>query len=165
MSHSADPLRVAFLEDHRHLTRGLVALLHALDEGDDVEARRQAELLDRNVGPHMAFEEQAFYPTLRELLPERVPDLYEEHDAGQEVVRRLLVDPREGPLDASERHALAGEVRTMLAHAEACGTLLSHLDGLSQERRRALLETLLELRRQGIRWTELPEPPITTGEE
>ncbi len=161
MPHATDPLGAAFLEDHRHLTRGLVALLHALEEGDDTEARSQAELLDRKVGPHMAFEEQAFYPTLRELLPSGVTHLYEEHDVGRHAVQRLVAEAGRGPLSDAERRTLAEEVRAMLAHAEGCGTLLSHLDGLPQERRIALLERLLDLRRQGIRWTELPENPGT----
>ena len=44
----------------------------------------------------------------------------------------------------------------MLEHAEGCGTLLSHLEGLAPERLERLMAALLELRSQGIRWTELP---------
>jgi hypothetical protein len=110
----------------------------------------------------MAFEEQAFYPTLRELLPSGVAHLYEEHDVGRHAVQRLVAEAGAGPLDDAERQALAEEVRVMLAHAEGCGTLLSHLDGLSRQRRLALLETLLDLREQSIRWTELPEASRTS---
>jgi hypothetical protein len=47
---------------------------------------------------------------------------------------------------------------TMLDHAVGCGTLLSHLDGLPEAGKKELLDQLLELRRRGVRWTELDHP-------
>jgi hypothetical protein len=152
-----NPLQEAFLEDHRHLTRGLGGILGALERGDDAAARREADVLDRNVGPHMAFEEQVFYPELSRILGvEHVAHLYEDHDAGKQAVQKLLEGAGTGALSEIERAELLSDLQGMLEHAEGCGTLLSHLEGLAPERLERLMAALLELRSQGIRWTELP---------
>jgi hypothetical protein len=152
-----NPLQRAFLEDHRHLTRGLTNIVGSLERGDEAGARREADILDRNVGPHMAFEEQVFYPELSRILgPEPVSHLYEDHDVGKHAVQKLLEGAGAGTLGEQERTELLADLRGMLEHAEGCGTLLSHLEGLRPERLERLMAALVELRSQGIRWTELP---------
>ncbi len=155
-----NPLQRAFLEDHRHLTRGLTNIVGALERGDEAGARREADILDRNVGPHMAFEEQVFYPELSRILgAEPVSHLYEDHDVGKHAVQKLLEGAGAVRLGDQERAELLTDLRDMLEHAEGCGTLMSHLEGLPPERLERLRASLLELRSQGIRWTELPSSP------
>jgi hypothetical protein len=156
MAHVSSALREAFLDDHKHLTRGLTRTLEALRKGDDSNAIQLADTMDRAVGPHMAFEETAFYPELVGILGEGfVEHLGEEHAVGQRAVKTLLDHAGGEPLAEEERKTLIEGLDTMLDHALGCGTLLSHLDGLEETRKRRLLEQLLELRQQGLRWTEL----------
>lgn len=70
MTDPSTALREAFLEDHKHLTRGLTRTLEALRDGDDASAIRLADTMDQAVGPHMAFEEEVFYPKLAGILVE-----------------------------------------------------------------------------------------------
>lgn len=142
-----------FAKDHQVLTRGLARVLDAVEEGDLDRARALADELDREAGPHIRFEEEVYYPRLRSRLGEDfVEQLYGEHDEGQEAIRSLLRS--EGPLQPDE---VAHHLRTALEHALSCGTLLSHLEGLSDEEREKMVEQLRELREQSVRWTEVEE--------
>jgi hypothetical protein len=87
---------------------------------------------------------------------EHVSHLYEDHDAGKHAVQKLLEGAGAEVLSEPERAELISDLQGMLEHAEGCGTLLSHLEGLPPERLERLMTALLELRSQGIRWTELP---------
>ncbi len=164
MTDPSTALREAFLEDHKHLTRGLTRTLEALLDGDDANAIRLADTMDQAVGPHMEFEEEVFYPKLAGILGEGfVEHLEEEHEIGQQAVKTLLSHTPGGPLTEEERMGLIESLDTMLDHAVGCGTLLSHLDGLQEKRKKRLLEQLLEFRRLGLRWTELDHrrhPPL-----
>ncbi len=159
MTDPSTALREAFLEDHKHLTRGLTRTLEALRDGDDASAIQLADTMDRAVGPHMAFEEDVFYPKLAGMLGESfVEHLEEEHEIGQRAVKTLLSHTPEEPLTEEERMELIESLDTMLDHAVGCGTLLSHLDGLEEAGKKRLLDRLLKLRRRGVRWTELEHP-------
>jgi hypothetical protein len=159
MTDPSTALREAFLDDHKHLTRGLTRTLQALRDGDDANAIQLADTMDRAVGAHMAFEEDVFYPKLAAILGEGfVEHLEEEHEIGQQAVKTLLSHTPGEPLTEEERMELIEGLDTMLDHAVGCGTLLSHLDGLQEAGKKELLDQLLELRRRGVRWTELDHP-------
>jgi hypothetical protein len=145
-----------FLEEHRHLTRGLYQIREAL-EGDDLEAAsRQAEQLDRLVGAHMEFEEQVFYPELVDRLGGTfVSRLYEEHEEGQTAVKTLLTNPAVA-LDPTAKQQLLGQVQTALDHAISCGTLLSHIGDLDPVDEERVMQRWHEIHRRSPRWTELP---------
>ena len=68
MNSLAKELSIAFQRDHAVLGRGLHELAAALRDGDILSAKRVAAELDRDAGPHIAFEEQCFYPRMRDLL-------------------------------------------------------------------------------------------------
>jgi len=150
------PLHDAFLEDHRKLTRGLSGLIAALAAHDMPGARRTAERLDREAGPHMAFEETVFYPACERFLGEGKTDtLYDEHAEGQAAVRWLLDHEDGDRLGPADRARLLAQVRVALDHAIGCGSLLSYVERLEPAERRRMLERLLALRREGPRWTSL----------
>lgn len=150
-----NPLVDAFEEDHRHLTRGLHQLLATVRQGDAARARELAEEVDRVVGAHIDFEERVFYPQLLEHLGrDYVERLYHEHDAGKEALRTLLSAPA-GSLAPVALEKVASDLEIALEHALSCGTLLSHLDGLPQDRLERMAEKLEEARELGRRWTEL----------
>ena len=156
MAQASSALREAFLDDHKHLTRGLTRTLEALQNGDDATAIQVVDTMDRAVGPHMEFEETLFYPELVGILGEpRVEHLENEHDIGKRAVQTILSRAGGEPLAGEERKSVIASLGAMLEHALGCGTLLSHLDGLGEARKKQLLDRLLELRRRGLRWTEL----------
>ena len=159
ITHASKALREAFLEDHKHLTRGLTRTIEALRNGDDATAIQIVDAMDRIVGPHMEFEETVFYPELAEILGEPfVEHLEIEHDIGKRAVQTILGHAGGEPLGGEEREVVIASLGTMLDHAMGCGTLLSHLDGLKAAHKKELLERLLELRQRGLRWTEFERP-------
>ena len=159
MKRENNPLHEAFLEDHRQLTRGLARIRQALLDGDVGGAARMAEALDHQVGPHMEFEETVFYPELRKKLgSEFVDQLYHEHDIGRSALEALIELGPSGSLAEARRRELAQNVNTALEHAKSCGTLLSHLDYLTEEERATMLEQLLAARERGRPWTQIESP-------
>ena len=155
----SDPnLRAAFLKDHQTFTRGLSRILKALRDQDDALAVGLAEELDRDVGPHIEFEEQQFYPELKKRLDAPfVEQLYREHATGQRAIATLLDLRGAGELTADARDEVIRMLTQTMDHALSCGSLLSHLDGLGDERQADLLHELQESRNRGRRWTERPE--------
>lgn len=150
-------LAKAFLEDHRHLTRGFAGLLRAIDDNDLKESRALAEELDRRGGPHIEFEETVFYPELATAFGgDFTRGLYQEHDVAYRAVASLLARNADERLSTAERARLHQQVKTGLDHAITCGTLISHIAGLDPKRQQELLDKLLDLRRKGRRWSELP---------
>lgn len=153
-------LRAAFLEDHQHMITGLHYAVQALRRDDLPTAVRAAEALDRTAGPHIAFEEEVLYPTLREVLGERaVGRLFEEHGTGQTAVATLLGLAPESQLDSTRRDALGALLDQALEHALTCGELLVHVDALEPARHARMLESLERFRARPRRWTDRRGPP------
>lgn len=160
MTAKVDTLRTEFLEDHQHLTKGLTELLESLRGGDALQATTIARQLDRLVGPHMAFEEAVLYPELVSRLgQEFVDQLYREHALGQSAVANLVRRDESTPLTATECGVLIAQIETALDHALSCGSLLSYLTTLSDERHSEMLRQLLDKRTQGCLWSDLPVRP------
>lgn len=152
---SASQLEAAFLEDHRRLMRGLKGLLRALESTDDVSAVRLARELDEDAGPHMAFEEEVFYPRVAETRGQDFVDgLIAEHAVGQRAINALVENATSTRLTEDERNQLIEDVRLALRHALSCGTLLSEIRRSEPERERREIERLTELRDRGERWSE-----------
>ena len=164
MKSEKNPLHEAFLEDHRQLTRGLARIRQALLDEDVAGAARLASELDRQVGPHMEFEEAVFYPELRKKLgSEFVDRLDHEHDIGRAALEALIELGPSGSLTEARRGEILCSVETALEHAKSCGTLLSHLGYLDEEERAAMLEELLAARERGRPWTRVARSPIEEG--
>lgn len=159
MATKRTPLTKAFLEDHQKMTRGIARLRNAIQRNDLATAARLADELDRVAGPHIEFEEKAYYPLLVEALGEDfVERLYQEHEEGLKAVRALLRRKSDGKtLSPDQRNRLLGQIHTALEHAGTCGTLVSHLAVLDEDRQAALLEQIEEARRRQRRWTEVGE--------
>ncbi len=154
MEHSQ--LEHEFIEDHRRLTQALTRLQEAVASGTREEIRAAADELDQTAGPHVAFEEQQLYPTVaRSRGTEFQYAMEDEHDCVLQSLRELL-DLNEGQLTDEDRARLAAMLQSGVDHVVHCGTLLSHLTVLAPDQQQELLERLRDLRRQGVRWTELP---------
>lgn len=146
----------AFREDHAVLGRGFHELSALLRTGDVAGAKQRAERLDREAGSHIAFEEQAFYPVLRELLgPADADRLYREHHAGLEVLRALAALPERALLIEEERLRLLGLSEAMESHVAECGELFEVMGRIPPEKLDDLLDSLHRLRAQAPRWTDL----------
>ena len=160
------PLGHAFIEDHRHLMRGLLRLKRALQRDDLREARRIGEELDRVAGPHIRFEEEVFYPeVVRSRGGEYTDQLYEEHRIGRRLLERLRDYKDTDRLEPAEQASLVEQSQATLNHTISCGTLLSSITTLDESRQEELLAMLLDLRRRPTRWTELsgPRAPAATA--
>lgn len=148
-------LERAFVEDHKHLTRGFAEILEALETNDWPRASRAADEIDRLVGAHIEFEERFLYPEVGKVRGEAYATcLYDEHDVALDAIRALESCDPEAGLSSEEKARVARAARTGLDHAIHCGTLLSHLTTLEPSRQSALEDELLELRRRGRRWTD-----------
>lgn len=151
----ATSLSDAFVEDHRHLTRGLSATLDALEKGELATAVQMANELDQRAGPHIRFEEEFFYPDVaRSRGAGYVSQLHREHAAGRNALRALLKHGAAGHLTPDEKARIVAGLREALDHAVSCGTLLSHVTTLAGAKQQEYLDHLLQLRDMGGRWTE-----------
>lgn len=160
----SDALRQAFIEDHRILIQGLSDIRQSLAGDDLAAAVAAAGRLDRDVGPHIEFEERAFYPELRELLgSDFVHQLYREHTTGQKAIAEILGLGSAHELAPDRRDALVAQLDATLEHALSCGTLLSHIETLEASRRDQLMEQLQESRERSRKWTELRSKDQTEG--
>ena len=146
----------AFVEDHRVLTQGFAGILDALREGDLPTARRLAERIDREAGPHIEFEERFLYPIVEQARGhDYAARLYQEHSVALDAICWLTAAEGPGPLEPAVEARVRRAAQTALDHAVSCGTLLSYLTSLDDVRQRDLLGELLELRRRGRRWRDL----------
>lgn len=151
------PLEKAFLEDHHKMMRGMDAVNQALDADDVSRAIEAARELDREAGPHIQFEEEVLYPHVKEARGEEYyATLIGEHDEARRGVEALLELDEAGKLSAADIREIRAEIQTGLEHGTHCGTLLSYLTTLDPARQQSALNRLLELRRTGSPWHQLP---------
>jgi hypothetical protein len=150
-------LQDVFVEDHRKMTMGFYRLRQSLEAGDWPEARRLARDIDRDVGPHIEFEEALYYPRLKPVIgAENVARMYGEHQIGLGLIREIeALGPDTPGKQTCSR--LADRCRQMLDHALSCGTLISHLTDLPPEEQADLLDRLEEIQGRRARWTELAD--------
>lgn len=150
-------LRAAFLQDHRKMTKGFFRLRQKLEAGDWTEARRIALAIDRDVGPHIEFEETVYYPRLVPVVgAANVDVMYAEHGIGLRLIQDLICAGSTPP-DSAVMSDLADRCQTMLEHAQSCGTLLSNLTGLPPDEQHELLTSLEHIRERGRSWTEFAD--------
>ncbi|MFQ5874307.1 MAG: hemerythrin domain-containing protein [Dehalococcoidia bacterium] len=117
-----DPI-VEFREDHRKVRDGLLDLASAAEKGDLDTARATLGAIDKLVGPHFRYEEEALYPSMKEFLGEYVDRLIEEHDGAIDTAKTaagLLAKPS---LTADEAGAAANAARALLVHVSNCDGL------------------------------------------
>lgn len=145
-----------FLRDHHRLTRILSDVIRHLEGGDVSSARSLAQELNRIAGPHIAFEESVLYPAVRLAVGESFErKLLAEHDnARMGLVHLISAEPIR--LAKPEfREKIVTALRSGMKHAESCGTLVSHLEQLSETQQQQALTKLNELKKAGKCWSEL----------
>ncbi len=148
-------LKQLFLEDHRRLARGLTRLIKHLERNELREAVDAAHALDVVAGPHMAFEEDVFYPALKhDYGREFVDRLEDEHQMGRDAVKELIAVNDSAHIAPADRQRLLHQLESALDHVLSCGTLVSHLERLPDARQKEMLGRLEALRESGMRWTD-----------
>ncbi len=146
----------AFHQDHAALGRGFHDISTLLRGGDVSAARRVAERLDREAGPHIAFEERQFYPALRKLFgDEDVDRFYDEHQEGVAVLLALLRSEDGDAIDDAVRDDLIKHSEAMEAHIAECGELFEAMGRIPVTEQEDLLRELLAWREKGPCWIEI----------
>jgi hypothetical protein len=151
-----DALFAAFREDHAVLGRGFHDLSQSLRVRDMRAVQKAARHLDEVAGAHIAFEERHFYPALIPLLgANEVERLLNEHARGLGAIREILVMSDSETVPEPRWVALLEWSQEMEQHIAECGELFGAMGRIDVAEREALLQHLLELRRESPRWTDL----------
>jgi len=143
-----------FLKNQRRMTRLLRDVVVRLEDGDVEVARSLADELDNVAGPHIAFEESILYPAVGGVEGEAFQQqLLGEHEQARAGLSALLSADDSSLSEGDYRRNIVAALRAGLKHAESCGTLVTHLEELTDDQQRLGLERLDELRQAGGRWT------------
>ncbi len=160
MSKAENPLFAAFSADHALLGKGFYLLEQRLRAADAQGARQVAASIDKDAGPHIAFEEADFYPALKAFLSsQEVDDMYRDHANGRALLSELLTLDAAALLDPAEQERLLSRIEAMQQHIADCGTLFGAIGGLSEQQQAALLQRLLDWRSKAPDWLALPTSP------
>lgn len=117
-----DPI-LEFREDHRKVRDGLLSLIDLLDKRDVVSARKILGNLDKIVGPHFRYEEEALYPALKVFLGEYVDDLLKEHDGVIQTAKACADILSKDTLTPDEAKKASNAARALLVHVSNCDGL------------------------------------------
>lgn len=157
--HDANKLQQEFVKDHQILTRGFSHIIDAIKDNKWADAVEAAHKLDRDGGPHIAFEESVLYPRVAQSRGDQtVQHLYDEHQTAIEAVQFLLNHPDERQISPEVKARLIDHLQTGLDHAVSCGGLLSYLTILDEQTQSELLKTLQQHRAEGKAMSELARP-------
>ncbi len=146
-----------FRADHRQVRDGLIELTNALQAKDIKRAREILRQIDKLVGPHFRFEEEALYPALRVFLGEYVDDLIKEHDGVIATARAAADLLQKSELSDAEANAAAKNARALLIHVSNCDGLSILAERLSAPELAQLGEKLVAARKAGVsllNWAE-----------
>jgi len=154
--HAENRLAQEFVNDHQKLTRGFSRIIEAINDDRWSAAVDEAQELNRAGGPHIAFEEDVLYPQVRQSRSEPyVRNLYDEHQVAIAAIQFLLSHPEPAKIGPDAKAALIDKLQTGLDHAISCGTLLSILTTLDQQKQSDLLSKLQQHRAEGKTMTDL----------
>lgn len=144
----------AFREDHAVLGRGLYELAQWLRAGNSARAAACANRIDELAGPHIAFEEEHFYPALSRILGEAdVQRMYRSHEQGLDILHAVLALPGDRPIDARTRERLLAGTAAMERHVAECGELFEAMGRIPPEEQESLRRELFEWRQRAPRWS------------
>lgn len=160
MTEVKERLFEAFRQDHAILGRGLYDLRQEILKGDVAAVRQAAWRLDRDAGPHIAFEERDFYPALKRFLSQaEVDEMFRDHAEGLAVLRELMALGEEDLEDEQRRAALVERIEAMEAHVSECGELFGAMGGLEPLEMERLLGDLEKWREAAPHWTDQAGAP------
>lgn len=138
-----------FRRDHEWVIENLVNLREAVSGDDLGTAREIVETLDKGVGPHFLFEEEALYPALRSFLGEYIDDLLGEHEGALTVVNGLKELFAKNTLDEEDKKKIRKYISEFFVHASNCDGLALLAVRLTDEQQKELADKFQEARATG----------------
>ena len=143
----------AFKADHTLLGSGFHTLATCLRDDDIAGAKAIAAKIGIEAGPHITFEEEAFYPALKRFLGQDDLDaMYLEHNNGRALLETVLRLDESVELTEARKQTLLAEVNKFETHVSECGELFGAMGGLSDTDLQHLLEKLISYRLQAPNW-------------
>jgi len=145
-----------FRSDHRIVIDKLFELEAAFKKHRLEDAKRIVDELDLLAGPHMKFEEEYLYPTLRRSLGDiRVDELLHEHGDAAAVIKNLRKILNKPEFTREDSKTAVEKLSGFLIHVSNCEGLNLLIEKvLSVEERRKLAIKLFEARLEGKPLTE-----------
>lgn len=148
----------AFKADHALLGSGFYALATYLRDRDIAGAKAAAAKIDIEAGPHIAFEEEDFYPALRPFLGQKeLEAMYVEHERGRALLEKIIALDNSTDADETVISALLGEIDGIQSHISECGELFGVMGGLSDTKLEELLEKLISHQLNAPNWLSRPK--------
>ncbi|MEW6202085.1 MAG: hemerythrin domain-containing protein [bacterium] len=138
-----------FRNDHVWVVDNLLKLKGAVAGGSLGEAREIVDALDKGVGPHFLFEEEALYPALRTFLGEYIDELLGEHDGALTVVNGLKDLLSRDTLSNEQRKTVDKYISAFFVHASNCDGLALLAQRLSDEQQKEMARKFQEARATG----------------
>ncbi len=146
-----------FREDHRIVRDGLIELAGALESKDLEKASEVLGKLNKLLGPHFRFEEEALYPTLRVFLGEYIDQLLNEHDEAIKAAKEVADLISGGAISDEDAKIAAGKTRALLVHVSNCDGLAILAERLDEKEIEELWSKFRNLREEGVPLLEWAE--------
>jgi hypothetical protein len=155
----------AFREDHVALGSSFYALATCIRNDEITTAKEIAEKINIEAGPHIAFEEEAFYPALERFLEQdEIEAMYLEHENGRSLLQKIKSLKESSELSQTLKQELLSEVEKFEEHVSDCGELFGVMGGLSEAQLEQLFDRLTDYRLLAPSWLSLKSEAIdTTG--
>ena len=156
----------AFHEDHAALGRMLHELRISLTAGETEKARQRASELDRAAGAHIAFEENDFYPALKDTLSSKeVAAMYAEHADGLAVIQDIAEADDAELGDPIVQASFVVRIDALAEHVSECGELFGAMGVLSEQQFKKLHGNLEYWRSRSPRWSIVSAPETLKPED
>jgi len=157
MTGSRQQLFDAFRADHALLGSGIHLLGECVRQEDWEGARSTAAKVSKEAGPHIAFEEEDFYPALSDIIEDsEIDEMYDQHEHGRLLIERILsLDDDELSKPAIKDELLA-TINDVEGHIADCGELFGVMGGLDDIDIDNLLEHLQARRLDSPNWLNRP---------
>jgi hypothetical protein len=151
-----DPI-LEFREDHRKVRDGLLNIIDALKAKDVPKARKILDNINKLVGPHFRYEEEALYPALKVFLGEYVDQLLTEHDGVINTAIACAQLLEKDRLTDEEGEQAAHAARALLVHVSNCDGLAILSERLKKDELKTLGNKFAETRKAGVPLLEWAE--------
>jgi len=159
MTEIKNQLSQAFKADHALLGSNFYTLATSLRNKDIACAKEVVKKINIEAGPHIAFEEDVFYPALERFIEtEELEQMYEEHRLGRALLTKVLALDETKELEDSTQKALLAEIDAIETHIAGCGELFGMMGSLTEDETQDLLNKLTTYRLNAPNWLSRQEP-------
>jgi len=143
----------AFKADHALLGSGFYTLATCLRNKNISDAKSVATKINIDAGPHIAFEEEVFYPILKRFIkPQELDKMYSEHQLGRALLEKVLSIDESAHLKESIQKELLAEIDVIETHISQCGELFSMMKNLNEGEMQYLYDKLTDYQLLAPHW-------------